>query len=121
MALGVESRSTRTIVVTTEEAIEADPEREAAIARTELTLVEVATRLEVFRIETGRYPRELAEMLAPTDNFPRGYLERDSVPLDGWERGLVYLPSTDGTSYSLWSLGEDGADQRGGGDDVKVD
>jgi hypothetical protein len=121
LALGIESRSTTTVVVRREERFEEDPERAAAIARTELTLAEVATRLEVFRIESGRYPRELAELLVPTDNFPRGYLERDSVPLDGWERELVYLPSTDGGSYSLWSLGEDGVDERGGGDDVRVD
>ena len=57
----------------------AEAERAAAIARTELTLAEVATRLEVFRIESGRYPRELAELLVPTDNFPRGYLERAAL------------------------------------------
>jgi len=97
-----------------------DPEQARAAAESERTLAEVATRLEVFRIESGRYPRRLEELLQPTDNFPRGYLERASLPADGWGRGLAYHCSGDGSSYGLWSVGENGTDEGGGGDDVRV-
>jgi len=118
LAVGVQQRTRHVEVeqVQTEE----DPERAAAIEATQATLSEVATRLEVYRIENDHYPRTLAVLLEPTPNFPRGYLEREDVPNDGWERELHYQASTDGSSYSLWSLGENGVDEGGAGDDVRV-
>ena len=83
-------------------------------------LSEVATRLEVFRIDVGHYPAQLDELLKPTTNYPRGYMGQDALPVDGWGRSLAYRAAVDGASYGLWSLGENGEDERGDGDDVRV-
>jgi len=97
-----------------------DPERAAAVSQSAEVLSELATRLEVFRIDKGHYPAKLAELLEPTPNYPHGYLGRDDVPVDGWGRAFVYFAASDGASYSLWSVGENGADERGSGDDIHV-
>jgi hypothetical protein len=39
---------------------------------------------------------------------------------DAWSRELKYQHSADYQSFKLWSLGPDGADNAGGGDDIGV-
>jgi hypothetical protein len=78
----------------------------------------LSTRLAVFRLETGAYPGELAALVEPTENYPRGFLDGGAVPQDGWGRAFVYAVSDDATTYRLWSIGDDGVDQGGEGDDL---
>lgn len=99
---------------------ESDADRDAVIAQTRSTLNDLATRLEVFRIDSGRYPRTLEDLLEPTSSYPRGFLPSGVVPVDGWGRDLVYAPAADGASFTLWSSGENGVDERGSGDDVPL-
>jgi Type II secretion system (T2SS), protein G len=122
LSVGVQARHATSPAVAEAEAevTEEDPERAEAVSQSSELLSEVATRLEVFRIDKGHYPAKLGELLEPTPNYPRGYLGRDDVPVDGWGRAFVYFAASDGASYGLWSLGENGADERGSGDDVRV-
>lgn len=80
----------------------------------------LATRLEVYRIENGSYPRSLAILTQPTQGYPKGYLDGGGMPADGWGRALVYEAAPDGKSFRLWSPGKNGGDERGGGDDVTL-
>ncbi len=95
-----------------------DAEVQAVLDQTQSGLDELGTRLEVYRIESGRFPASLETLLAPTPSYPRGYLPSGVVPVDGWGRDFFYLPASDGLSFSLWSVGENGADERGNGDDL---
>jgi hypothetical protein len=108
--------------VEVEEQAEA-PVDEAAAAATEESLAALdwlATRLEVYRIENGSYPRSLSTLTQPTQGYPKGYLDGGGMPADGWGRALIYEPAPDGKSFRLWSPGKNGSDERGGGDDVSL-
>lgn len=87
------------------------PERE-----TEQVLRSVKIGLVVFKNARGGYPDELRELLEPTDAFPKGFLDGSRLPADGWGRPLRYAPH--GDTFELWSVGPDGVDQGGAGDDV---
>ena len=98
---------------------EPDPMLPATLAReTRDTLKFLATRLAVYRLEAGRYPASLDRLLEATDNYPRGFLDGEPLPVDAWGNGIGYDASLDGGSYRLWSYGPDGADQSGEGDDL---
>ena len=85
---------------------------------TKKTLGFLTTRLVVFKLEKSRYPAKLEALLEPTENYPRGFLGATELPTDEWGRAFVYKASEDGSSYKLWSIGADGADQAGEGDDL---
>lgn len=70
----------------------------------------IGTALDAYRLDTGRYPTDLNELL---DSNVRGwdgpYLPK-SVPLDPWGSAYVYeLDAANAKRYSLLSLGSDGA------------
>ncbi len=117
-ALGLGVRQAFTHDRVEAEATARDAEVQEVIDQTHAGLDELGTRLEVYRIESGRYPPALEVLLKPTPAYPRGYLPEGVVPVDGWGRDFVYVPAGDGLSFSLWSLGENGADERGNGDDL---
>lgn len=85
---------------------------------TRKTLRFLGTRLAVYKLESGRYPTELAALSAPTSNYPRGFLDGREVPVDAWQNPFSYSAEGDGGSYQLWSRGPDGVDQAGQGDDL---
>ena len=60
------------------------------------------------------------DLLRGTDSFPDGFLPGGKVPQDGWGRELHYERAPDGSGYALRSLGPDGIDQQGAGDDVRL-
>ncbi|MBI2932939.1 MAG: type II secretion system major pseudopilin GspG [Planctomycetes bacterium] len=72
---------------------------------------EVSHALELFKLAHSRYPDRLDELI-----FRPAYVEERAwkpllpeVPLDGWQRSLAYhVPGTDGFSFDVVSLGEDG-------------
>jgi len=96
-------------------------ETEDLAASTRETLRYLATRLAVYRLEAERYPAELDDLLAPTENYPRGFLDAETLPTDAWERPFRYTVTEDGAAFRLWSTGPDGVDQSGGGDDLTGD
>ena len=98
-----------------------DPSAGAEIAvrqETQLTLQQVKLGLVIYKSEKSRFPGPLEELLAPTQPFPRGFLNSDSLPSDGWGNSLQYVTQTEGAGYRLWSSGPDGIDDGGEGDDV---
>ena len=81
-------------------------------------LRELKTGIAVYRSQNGRVPARLEQLLEPTDAFPKGFLSSSEVPRDAWKHAFVYSAEPDGKKYKLRSLGPDGIDQQGGGDDV---
>jgi hypothetical protein len=99
-----------------------DPEGEAGLpdelATTRERLDFLGARIAVYRIDQAGFPPTLEALAEPTANYPRGFLDGGEVPLDGWGRALRYQLVPDAGTYRLWSLGPDGVDESGGGDDL---
>ena len=99
---------------------------ETNTARAQIEALEKA--LDMFRIDTGRYPTSeeglLALMQPPADEnrWSGPYLKKD-LPRDPWGRPYIYRQPGSRGDYELFSLGKDGrpggraeaADVRGGG------
>jgi hypothetical protein len=77
------------------------------------------TALTVYEIDQGALPAELQRLVEPTANYPSGYLDgKTALEPDAWGRPFRYALADGGATYRLWSLGADGVDQDGAGDDV---
>ena len=85
-----------------------------------------ATGLDLFRIDTGRYPtseeglKALIQKPAGAPKWSGPYLQAREIPLDPWDRPFIYArtPQT-GARYSLISLGGDGV-KGGEGDNADI-
>lgn len=93
-----------------------DPERDKTLKVLSATKLGIA----VFRSQTGHAPDTLARLLEATESFPKGFLDPAELPRDAWGRELRYVVAAEGVKYRLWSLGPDGVDQDGSGDDVPL-
>jgi hypothetical protein len=92
------------------------PEVSSELAATRDALSHLRASLKAHELELNRYPSTLTELVQPTQNHPRGFLDGAELPRDGWGRAIEYTLGENG--YTLWSLGPDGVDQRGAGDDI---
>lgn len=78
-----------------------DARRSATIAK----MSQIKTALDTYYMQhSGRYPPTLETLTQGASP----YLDR--VPLDGWKREFVYMPTAreQGRPYSLYSMGKDG-------------
>lgn len=91
---------------------------------TEAKLRMLHQAVNLFKLDTGRYPTEEEGLLAlieqPSDveNWqPGGYLETTSVPQDAWNRDFIYqLNPESGKPFVIISLGADGQEEGEGYD-----
>jgi len=90
------------------------------LSLTHEALREVKIAIVVYKSEIGHYPATSNDLLAPSANFPSGFLGSEEVPKDAWGSALLYSRSEDGTSFTIWSAGPDGTDNSGTGDDVSL-
>lgn len=96
-------------------------DHEQAERETVDTLDYLVRKLAVYKIERSRYPATLEDLLRPTSKYPNGFLADGEIPNDGWGRAMVYRPVKSGADFELWSVGPDGIDQGGSGDDLRGD
>jgi hypothetical protein len=59
-----------------------------------------------YKKKTGRYPNSISDMI-------------DWSPRDGWGRKLSYRPAINGQGGYFYSVGENGFDEQGSGDDIR--
>lgn len=85
---------------------------------TRLSLQEVKLGLVIYKSENSSFPSTLSELLAPTQAYPKGFLNSDALPTDGWGNALNYSAQSLGERYRLWSSGPDGVSDGGDGDDI---
>ncbi len=91
------------------------------LAQTNSTLMRVRTALEVFRYTNGdAYPAELALLSDPTTDFPQGYLDGEALPTDAFGNPFVYTVDASTKTFRLYSVGPNGIDDGGQGDDLVV-
>jgi hypothetical protein len=70
---------------------------------TDIELTRLAAALAVFRVEHGKYPATLNELVP-------GFVER--LPVDHYNaKDFIYKPTNDG--YLLYSIGDNGIDEGG--------
>ncbi|HUR27762.1 MAG TPA: type II secretion system protein GspG, partial [Planctomycetota bacterium] len=86
--------------------------------RTKAEMEHLETFLAVYRVEAGTFPASLDVLLMPTKNYPKGFVGKSALPNDGWDHAFKYAQKEGGQSYRIWSMGPDGIDQDGKGDDV---
>ena len=119
-------RSSRSFDVEAEEAtpaveVEEEPAPPADLeqqADTRASLQQVKLGLVIYKSDKGSFPGNLGELLTPTPTYPKGFLNTDSLPSDGWGNALHYAAGEGGGGYRLWSAGPDGINNGGEGDDV---
>lgn len=88
----------------------------AKVTATKATLSTLHNAVNMFKLDTGRYPTEdmgLIELVEePSDVTgwtPGGYLESTDVPLDAWKNEYVYLLNPEsGKPFVIISYGADG-------------
>ena len=98
----------------------------AKVNSTKATLSNLHQAVNMFKIDTGRYPTEevgLWELVEePTDVYgwvEGGYLEQTTVPRDGWKNEFVYMLNPEsGKPFVIISYGADGKE---GGDGNNAD
>lgn len=99
---------------------EQQPEVSAPDLETQSALIAVRAGIAVYRSDAGSIPAKLEFLSMPTANFPDAFLNGKPLPKDGWNRALVYKPEADGKKYALYSMGPNGVDDNGTGDDIKL-
>ena len=97
---------------------------EARVVKAKADMKAIEQGLNLYRLDSGLYPTTEQGLSAlieqphsgpPPRNWrPDGYMER--VPLDPWDHDYLY--ASDGTRYTLQSLGADGEE---GGDGISAD
>jgi len=75
-----------------------------AKARADVRAIEEAAGL--FKLENGRYPSSIDQLIGPSKNQPDGYLPK--IPVDPWDNEYVMI--SDGRHIEVKSFGADGAD-----------
>jgi len=99
----------------------------AKVTTTEASLKVLHTSVNMFKMDTGRYPTEdegllaLVEQPLDLENYPlEGYLDLTEVPLDGWNREFIYQEYPEsGKPFVIISWGADG-EEGGEGHDTDL-
>jgi general secretion pathway protein G len=77
------------------------------IAKAQLEMLSSA--IEAFRLDVGRYPNTLDELINSTEPNWRGpYLAKKQIPKDPWGKDYQYKYPGEHGSYDLYSLGPEG-------------
>lgn len=90
-----------------------------------IQIEELGAALDIFRLETGRYPttaeglRALVERPGDLQSWNGPYLKKRIVPADPWERPYHYRSPGRHGEYDLYTLGRDGS-EGGEGEDADV-
>ena len=69
----------------------------------------LSSAIEAFRLDIGRYPNSLDELINGNDPNWRGpYLAKKQIPKDPWGKDYQYKYPGEHGRYDLYSLGPDG-------------
>ncbi|MEW8425630.1 MAG: type II secretion system major pseudopilin GspG [Candidatus Thiodiazotropha sp.] len=77
-------------------------------------LEELAAALDIYRLDTGNYPREhhglraLVEHVDGVENWNGPYLKKSRIPKDPWGADYIYRYPGEHSDFDLYSLGADG-------------
>lgn len=88
----------------------------ARIKATRASIAAISTQIDVYQLDTGRYPASLENLRTSSGepNWNGPYLRGGTIPVDAW--GTAFNYRLDGDSYKITSAGKDL--QIGGDDDI---
>ncbi|MEW6745407.1 MAG: type II secretion system protein GspG [Planctomycetota bacterium] len=98
-------------------AVEPQPVEESAEERVATDFGYLKAGILVFKYDQGRLPDNLEDLLQSTETFPDGYLPGSDLPVDPWGHAYRYV-RINGSGYQLSSMGPNGKDENGEGDDI---
>lgn len=84
---------------------------EANVKAARVQIEKLGAAIDLYRLETGKYPGELADLLVQPADTPRWkgpYLKGGRLPKDPWDKDYVYRYPGEHGPYDLLSLGADG-------------
>jgi general secretion pathway protein G len=94
---------------------------QSRVRAAQLQIDSLAAALDLFYLDTGRYPSEsegldvLISRAPSVERWNGPYLQQSALPLDPWDRPYEYSVGQ-GRAYEIVSLGADG--REGGSDDA---
>ena len=94
---------------------------DANVHATKIQLEQVTAAIDLYRLETGKYPRRLEDLVANPGDVPRWkgpYLRKKSMMQDPWHNELQYQQPGQHGAYDIYSYGSDG---KAGGDGNNAD
>ncbi|MGQ0552338.1 MAG: type II secretion system protein GspG [Planctomycetota bacterium] len=96
----------------------AEPEQVDPLELARRDLGSIRAAMSVYKADQGSYPSTTEDLVKPLlPNFPKGCLSQQEVPTDPWGNAYRYRLGDNGKPV-LWSLGPNGMDEGGGGDDI---
>jgi general secretion pathway protein G len=91
---------------------------EAKVTKTKVQMENLSTALKMYKLDNGVFPSSeqgLQALVSPPQggNAPRkwrkgGYLEKGSVPRDGWDNDYIYMSPGVHGDFDIMSYGADG-------------
>jgi len=78
-------------------------------------MVAIEAMLESYKRDVGQYPTTQQGLL---QLYESNYVNTKNVAIDAWESNLIY--TVNGDSFTLYSIGENMADEAGAGDDITL-
>ena len=82
-------------------------------------LVNLKVGVTIYKLQHDQNaPDRLEQILEPMPDYKEGALGTDKLPIDPW--GHAYLYKKTETGFVIWSMGPDGKDDGGSGDDIAV-
>lgn len=90
-----------------------------------LQLEELASSLDMYKLDVGRYPttdeglNALIEQPSTARVWNGPYLRKKKIPLDPWNNPFRYVSPGQHGKYDLWSFGQDNA-EGGEGEDADI-
>ena len=95
---------------------------DANVNAAKVQIEQISSAIELYRLETGRHPEGLQDLLEDPGNTPRWkgpYLRKKSLLQDPWHNDLVFRRPGEYGPYDLLSYGSDGA-PGGEGNDADI-
>jgi general secretion pathway protein G len=87
---------------------------QSRVRAAQLQIDSLATALDLFFLEVGRYPTEsegldvLVTRSPSVERWNGPYIQQSAIPLDPWDRPYEYNVPGQGRPYEIVSLGSDG-------------
>lgn len=93
-------------------------ESNSDIISTRMTILTVAKGLDLYLQDFGYYPSKHDGLIVLTKPGKNKSYYIDKLKNDAWNQPLVYKNENNANSFLLYSIGKNGIDENGQGDDV---
>jgi general secretion pathway protein G len=96
--------------------------QDANVHAAKIQIEQITAAIDLYRLETGRYPQRLEDLVANPGDVPRWkgpYLRKRSLMQDPWHNDIQYQHPGQRGTYDLYSYGADGR-LGGDGNDAEI-